>query len=139
MFGLVTRRRHEQELDAAKAETARQRRAAEAATSRAITAEFNRDQILRQLAEADATNRRIDGRNKALNERITALTESNPECLADLEKQLAAAREELTAEKQRGDRLQERLDDAVGLPRRGPIKDSSDWQPANQKKKAGTS
>lgn len=104
----VSRRRYEQELAAAKAEADRQRRRAETAAEHAATAVFNRKQVLRQNAELDAANRRLAGRNQALGERISALTEADPEYLAALEQELAA-------EKRRADRLQERLDDAVGL------------------------
>ncbi|MFI0268611.1 hypothetical protein [Streptomyces luteogriseus] len=122
MFGLITRRRHEQELAAAKAEAGRQRTRAEGAVSRAITAEFNRGQVLRQLAEADATNRRLAGRNLELGERLSRLAEADPEYAAQLEHRIGrlqkAGKRILAAwwaEKRRADRLQARLDDALGL------------------------
>jgi chromosome segregation ATPase len=129
----ITRRRHEEELAAAKAEIQRQRRRANDAEDRANTAEFNRAQILRQLAEADATNRRLSGRNLELGERLTALAESDPEYAADLETQLAEAREALAVETKRAEHLQRRLDDAVGLSAKG-IADSSRWQPGYKPK-----
>jgi uncharacterized protein YhaN len=132
MFGLTTTRRLRAELAAARAETDQQRRRAEAAEGRAATAEFNREQVLHQLAEADAANRRLHGRNLELGERLSALAESDPDHLAALEQQLANVRRELAAEKKRVERLQRRYDDAVGLTRSG-IQDSSRWQPGYQK------
>lgn len=138
MLGLTPTRRANAELAAQKAETDRQRNRAEKAEKDAATADFNRQQVLRQNAEQDATIRRLKGRNLALGEQISKLTEADPEYTADLERQLAAAREELAAEKKRGDHLQARLDDAVGLTPRG-IQDSSPWQPGYEKPKAGAS
>ncbi|MFF7553619.1 hypothetical protein ACFZA9_12115 [Streptomyces olivaceus] len=127
----VTRRRHVRELAAAKAETGRQRLRAEAAEERAGVAVRNREQVLGQNAALDADNRRLAGRVEELGKRVSALTESDPEYLADLEQQLAA-------EKKRADRLQARLDDAVGMPAGGPIADSGPWQPGwNQPKPRG--
>lgn len=128
----VTRRRYDDDLTAAKSEIRRQRERAEGALKRAAMAEFNRSQVLRQNRELDAANRRLTGRIEELGRRNSALAESDPEYLADLEEQLAAVREQLAAETKRADHLQRRLDDAVGLPARGPIKDSSIWQPGYQ-------
>lgn len=128
MFGLTTTRRLRAELAAARAEAERQRTRAEAAVSRAVTAEFNREQVLHQLAAADAANRRLAGRVEELGRRNAALAESDPDHLADLERQLANGRRELAAEKKRVERLQRRYDDAVGLTTT-EIKDSSRWQP----------
>lgn len=108
---LVTRRsyddlntRYQQALDAtAKARDERNAFRTAAATS------------ARQFAEADATNRRLEGRLLELGRRNAELAESDPEYAADLEQQLAAARAELAAEKKRGDHLQRRLDGALGL------------------------
>ncbi|MFG3085075.1 hypothetical protein [Streptomyces parvulus] len=115
MFGLITRRRHEQEtagiwamvriIRGERDEARTERDAFRAAASTSA----------RQFAEADATNRRLAGRNEELGKRISALTEADPEYLADLEQQLATVREELAAEKKRADQLQARLDDACGL------------------------
>lgn len=135
MFGLVTRRRHEREINALKG------RLAQAIEQRDI-ARFERQAFRaaaetagRQFAEADAANRRLSGRVEELGRRNSTLAESDPEYLAGLEEQLAAVREQLAAETKRADHLQRRLDDAVGLPARGPIKDSSIWQPGYQKPK----
>jgi hypothetical protein len=122
MFGLTTTRRLRTELDAARAETDRQRRRAETAEKHAATAVFNRKQVLRQLAEANADNRRLNGRLLELGRRLTALSESDPEYTAALEARLDRA---LTAcarwmaaswgEARRNKRLQQRLDNACGL------------------------
>lgn len=99
------------------------------------TAVFNREQILRQLAEADATNRRVHDRNLELGRRISQLTESDPEYAAQLERRVArllqvgarllSAR---TAQDRRADLLQRHLDDACGMPP-GGLLDSAPWQP----------
>ncbi|MGA5604046.1 hypothetical protein ACPCUF_23925 [Streptomyces griseoincarnatus] len=81
-----------------------------------------------KFAEADAANRRLEARNLELGRRVTALAESDPEYAAQIEQQLAEAREELAAEKRRAEHLQQRLDDAVGLTAKG-IQDSGRWQP----------
>jgi chromosome segregation ATPase len=139
MFGLITRRRYEEELAAAKSEIQRQRRAAKAAEARAVTAEFNRGQLLRQLGEADAANQRLTGRNRALGQRLDQHTESAPADVAHLKSRVDRLRrivsrllEERRQEQRRADRLQRRLDDAVGLTPR-QIVDSSVWQPGYQK------
>ena len=139
MFGLITRRRYEEELAAAKAETGRQRERAQAAVNRATTAEFNRGQMLRQLADADAANQRLQGRNRVLDERLAQRAESAPKDAARLLRRVDRLRrivsrrlEERRQEQHRADRLQRRLDDAVGLTPR-QILDSSIWQPGYQK------
>ena len=130
----VTRRRYEDELAAAKHEIRRQRERAEAAEEKASTAEFNREQILRQLAEADATNRRLHGRNLELGRQVSVLAESDLEYAAHLERRktsLEKAGHRILAawrrEQKRADHLQQRLDDAVGLST--TIVDSGRWQP----------
>lgn len=137
MFGLTTTRR----LRDAQAEAARQRRRADDAESNTQTAVFNREQVLRQLALADAANRRLEGRNRELGRRVAALSESDPDYAAALERRVArlgkVGRRVLAAwarEQRRADGLQARLDDAVGLSPRG-IKDSAAWQPAFQRPK----
>jgi chromosome segregation ATPase len=145
MLGLTTTRRLRAEVAAAKAEADRQRRRAETAEGHAATAKFNREQALRQNAELDAANRRLAGRNVELGERISKLTEADPQYAAQLERRIARLRRIVSqaladrgAEKKRADRLQARLDDAVGLTPRG-IKDSRPWQPGYQKPKADKS
>ncbi|MEU9558028.1 hypothetical protein [Streptomyces fumanus] len=122
MFGLTTTRRRRAELAAARAETARQRERADRAEARAATAEYNRGQALRQVAGLDADNRRLAGRNKALGEEISKLSEADPQYAAALEtrlrRALTAAARYLAAyhqQKRRADRLQARHDQALGL------------------------
>ena len=90
--------------------------------------EDKRRRLARWLAEQQAANRRLDGRNLELGRRVSQLAESDPGYAADLERQLAEARKELDAEKTRADHLQKRLDDAVGLTKNG-VQDSAMWQP----------
>lgn len=52
--------------------------------------------------------------------------------IARLQEAVTEARAEARAEKRRGDHLQRRLDDAVGLPV-GRVEDSRPWQPAYTK------
>src|SRR5690606_2469215 len=99
---------------------------------RAAMAEVNRSQVLRQNRELDTANRRLTGRIEELGRRNSALPESDPEYLADLEQQLAAVRQQRAAETKPVHHPHRPLDDAVGLPARGPIKDSSIWQPGYQ-------
>jgi protein-arginine kinase activator protein McsA len=86
------------------------------ACSERDTAEYNRGQALRQLADADATNRRLEGRITELTKRI----EERPSF-----EDSAALRNQIR-------HLQRRLDDAVGLPP-GRIEDSRRWQPGYEK------
>jgi hypothetical protein len=72
MLGFVTRRRYEADLAAAKADANRQRTRAKNAEKREETAAFNRQQVLTQNAELDAANKRLEGRNRALAERLEA-------------------------------------------------------------------
>ncbi|MFJ8538114.1 hypothetical protein [Streptomyces sp. NPDC093591] len=145
MFGLTTTRRLRAEVAAAKAETDRQRERAEKAVKAEATAKFNRQQALDQLAAADAANRRLHGRNLELGQRISKLTEADPEYAAQLERRVARLRRIVSqlladrrTETKRADGLQRRLDDAVGLTPRG-IEDSRQWQPGYQKPKADAS
>lgn len=89
----------------------------------------------RQFADADATNRRLMGRNLELGRRLSQLTESDPAYAARLELRVARLKRVVVriwaaghAEYLRADRLQKRLDDAVGLGSDG-IADSRVWQP----------
>ncbi|MFK0062663.1 hypothetical protein ACIQTN_25980 [Streptomyces werraensis] len=135
MFGLTTTRRLRAVQTVARSEQERLRLRAERAESRAKTAEYNREQLLRQLAEADAANRRLHERNLELGRRVSALAESDLEYAAQLERRKTslekAGHRVLAAwarEQKRADHLQQRLDDAVGLTAMG-IRDSSRWQP----------
>lgn len=134
MFGLTTTRR----LRAAQDETERQRRRAETAEGDLKTAVFNRKQVLRQLAEADAANRRLAGRNLELGVRLSAYAESDQEYLAGLERRLervlrACARYRATVfgEQRRADVLQRHLDDACGL-NRSEVAEGGNWQQTRQ-------
>lgn len=122
MLGITTTRRLRREVADAKAETDRQRERAENAEKSQATAEFNREQILRQLAEADSANRRLHDRTLELGRRISALTEADPEYAARLERRVARLLKVIArlyarghAEKVRADHLQRRLDQALGL------------------------
>lgn len=122
MLGITTTRRLRREVADAKAETDRQRERAENAEKNQATAEFNREQILRQLAEADSANRRLHDRTLELGRRISALTEADPEYAARLERRVARLLKVIArlyarghAEKVRADHLQRRLDQALGL------------------------
>jgi predicted ArsR family transcriptional regulator len=88
----------------------------------------------RQLVEADAANRRLHDRNLELGRRVTALAESDMDYAAQLERRVARLKrvgKRIVAawwrERRRAERLQERLDDAVGLST--TIVDSGRWQP----------
>lgn len=134
MFGLVTRRRYEDDLAAARAEAARLRTQRNTAVRDEETARFNRERILHQLAAADAANRRLAGRNQELGARLSALTESDPDYLTALEKRLHRALSftgrtlaALWTEQHRADQLQQRLDDACGL-NDSRVQDGQYWQ-----------
>lgn len=75
--------------DDARAEADRQRDRADKHEKRADTAVFNRQQIARQLMEADAANRRLAGRNIELGRQISQLTEAGPDHLIALENRVA--------------------------------------------------
>ncbi|MFB8772146.1 hypothetical protein [Streptomyces broussonetiae] len=148
MFGLTTTRRLRAELAAAKAETDRQRARATQAEERADTAEFNRGQILTQLAatedkrrrlarwlaEEKTANRRLHDRTVELGRRLTSLAESDPEYAAQLEHRVTRLRtvgaRVLAAyhrERRRANGLQARLDDALGLNTSGVLA-GRNWQ-----------
>lgn len=149
----VSARRHRAELAAARIEIDRLRDQRDEALTQRDTAVFNREQILRQLAEADATNRRLNGRNLELGKRISALSESDPEYVAQLEGQVAelqkrlddAAREPADGEwrgrarraEARVKHLEKELDNALGMPASG-ILTSAPWQPGYQEPKPDT-
>lgn len=122
MFGLTTTRRLRAELAAAKAETDRQRtRAAKALDAKNIAVR-NREQILRQLAEAGAANTRLHDRNLELGRRLSALGESDPEYAAALERRITRLLKVIDriagaglSEHRRANHLQRRLDQSIGL------------------------
>lgn len=141
MFGLITRRRHGEELNAAKAEIQRQRRRAETAEDNLATALYNRDQVLKQNRDLDAATQRLHGRVEELKQRLDTRPASENADVARLEKRIARLRrivsrllEESRRDRRRADHLQKRLDDAVGLSP-GRIAKSDQWQPGYQKPK----
>ncbi|MFE6408199.1 hypothetical protein ACFVOR_14835 [Streptomyces sp. NPDC057837] len=112
---LITRRQHETEVAAL-----RRRVLATEARHDDVVRAHNR--LAQQLAEADATNRRLHGRNDELSNRLKAVTEATPERAAALTRRVDRLRRivarllaEQGAEKKRADHLQRRLDDAMGL------------------------
>ncbi|GAB2731506.1 hypothetical protein [Streptomyces bullii] len=120
--------------EAARAEADRQRERADKFEQRADTAVFNRRQIARQLVDADVANRRLAGRNLELGRRLSRLTESDPEYTAQIERRLeralrACARwmNAVWVETRHTDRLQARLDDALGL-NDSAVLDGRYWQ-----------
>jgi hypothetical protein len=145
MFGLTTTRRLRTEVAAAEHETARQRRRAETAEGRASTAVFNRKQALQQNAELDAANRRLEARNLELGRRLAMLTEADPDYTASLERRLARALKSCArwmdatwVEARHADRLQQRLDDCLGL-NTSQVMDGRRWQHTRVDKKGAVS
>lgn len=142
---LISKARYKRDMASLRAENGRLRSERDTANSQRDTAIYNREQILSQLAQADGANRRLYGRNLELGSRITALTEADPEYTAVLDLRVARLRRVGTrilaaygSEHRRADRLQQRLDDAVGLPAAG-IRDSQRWQPGYVEPKADKS
>lgn len=150
MSWFISRRRHDEELAAARAETDRQRARAVKAEARATTEIEARCSITRQHAELDAANRRLAGRNKALGDRLAeaqvangfnpAAAKRTAERIAALQKAAAAGREEAAIaraearrERKRANGLQKRLDDACGL-NTAEVLDGRHWQEVRQDK-----
>lgn len=134
-FPLVTRRRYDRDIALKQHLLDQARDKRDNALADWQTAVFNREQVVRQNADLDAANRRLLGRNLELGRRLIALAESDPEYAAALERRVARLRKvgvrvlaAWSAEKARGDHLQARYDDAVGLGS-GRIEDSRSWQP----------
>ena len=150
MFGLTTMRRLRAEVAVVKADRERIRSERDEFEENCNAAQAAAKTAARQFAEADAANRRLHGRNLELGQRVSQLAESDPEYAAQLERQVADLqkrldvansrptdshwRAEARRERDRADRLQKRLDDAVGLAP-GGILNSAPWQPGYQ---AGT-
>lgn len=141
----VPRRRHLAEVADARAEANRQRERAEKAEARAKTEIAARETITRQHAKLDAANRKLAGRNQALDERLAeaqvangfnpAAAKRTAERIAALQKAAAEGRAEAAKaramakrERKRADHLQKELDNALGMPP-GGLLDSSVWQP----------
>lgn len=101
---IVSRRRHEDELAAARAETNRQRERAEKAEANAKTWRSAQQTAARQFAESDAANKRLTGRNTVLADRLAAAqvasgfdaaqAKRTADRLARLQKAVARARAE---------------------------------------------
>jgi hypothetical protein len=118
----VSRRRYDTDLEAARAEAGRLREQRNTAVRDEETARFNRERILHQLADADAANRRLSGRNLELGARLAQYAEADPEYAASLEARLKRAlraavryRSDLREEKRRADTAQNSLDVFLGL------------------------
>lgn len=130
----VTRRRYEQERAAAQNEIAALRRRVLDTQDRHDEVARAHNRLAKRLAEADAANRRLHGRNLELGRQVSVLAESDLEYAAHLERRktsLEKAGHRILAawrrEQKRADHLQQRLDDAVGLST--TIVDSGRWQP----------
>ncbi|MFI1728231.1 hypothetical protein ACH40E_03120 [Streptomyces acidicola] len=130
----VLRSRHDAEVAALNADRDRLRARAETAEGHAATAKYNREQVIRQLSEADAANLRLAGRNLELGRRLAQHAEADPEYAARLERRVARLRRAgarvlaaWAAEKRRADRLQARLDDACGL-NHPAVEEGRAWQ-----------
>src|SRR5690606_26591974 len=128
----VTRRRHEQELAAAREEIARLRR-------HVLDTQERHDEVARahnKLAEELAATSIV---NDCLTTDLTTARERLAEYGSRHTSEGAAEwRASYEAEKRRADRLQERLDDACGLGP-GGIEDSGRWQPGYKPKPGGVS
>ncbi|MFG2269089.1 hypothetical protein ACGFNY_04865 [Streptomyces chartreusis] len=145
-FPFVLRSRHDADIAALNADRDRLRRERDNALAERTAFQHTARLAGRQFAEADATNRRLNGRLLELGRRVSRLTEADPEYAAALESRVARLRTvgkrilaAYRAEKKRADHLQRRLDDAVGLHYGGHIRDSRSFQPGYQKPKAGAS
>jgi len=132
MFGLVTRRWHDAELAAARAESGRLRTQRDKAIEEKETAVFNRERILHQYNELDEKHTAVSLVNARLTEDLAAARAEAADSLA------GQLRAELKREKRRADRLQKELDDATFLPA-GRVEDSRRWQPGYQAPKADAS
>ena len=139
MFGLVSRRRYNADLNAAKAEIQRLRTERDYAVAEAEDFRASAIAAARQFSGADAANRRLHGRLVELGRRLSACAEADPEYAASLERRVDRLKRvgvrilaAYKAEKRRADRLQRRLDDAVGLTP-GRIEDSRRWPPGAQR------
>jgi hypothetical protein len=129
---LVTRRRHERELADLDADRER---------IRGERDQFAKDRDTQHAVARTAARQFTDADEELAATRIVndCLTRD----LAEARKQLAARdtggwQKKYEQERKRADRLQRRLDDAVGL-KPGRIEDSSQWQPALHDKKGAAS
>lgn len=128
-FPFVSRRRYDDDLDAARAEASRLREQRDTARRDEETARFNRERILRQYTALDEKHTAVCLVNERLTDDLTALKEELAATRALLTDSAATRfQAEARREKKRADRLQKQYDDAVGLKPNG-IVDSRPWQP----------
>ncbi len=135
LWPFVSRRRHQAELDAVNADRERLRGERNQFAEDRDGFKYTAETAARRFVEADAANRRLHNRNLELGRRLSALSESDPEYAAALEQRIASLTKASVRvlgawhrEQTRADRLQARLDDAVGLGAGRPL-DSTPWQP----------
>lgn len=146
---IVSRRRYDADLLAAKAETSRMRserdkfaeaRDANRAAARTASRQFtDADEELAATRIVNACLTEDVAKERQVNENLARQIHEMADRLRAYERVDGTDwQSKYEAERKRADRLQKRLDDAVGLkPSR--IEDSSQWQPANQVKKGGLS
>jgi chromosome segregation ATPase len=120
MFGLVTRRRLQDETAALRAQLAQVCQERDTARSERNAFRAAAKEAAGQFAAADAANQRLSGRNLELSRRLAA--DSGPSRADQLQQRVDRLRRivsrllaERRAEKRRADHLQRRLDDAMGL------------------------
>jgi hypothetical protein len=135
---IVSRRRHEADLAAAKAETARQRERADRAEDNAKTWRAAQQVAARQFSEADAANKRLAGWNTALATRLETAQVGGgfdqagacrtAERIARLQKAVARARTEAAEERAARTALQKQWDGVFGLDDDPAIAAGTGWQ-----------
>jgi len=125
MFGLITRRRHADELAAARAEAGRLRIQRDKAIKAKETAEFTRERILHQYNEVNEKHTAVCLVNERLTEDLAAARAEASDSLA------GQLRAELKREKRRADQLQKQYDEATTLadPR---LENGRNWQQTRQ-------
>lgn len=135
----VTHRRHKRVVDDLRAQLTRAIEQRDNARSERNAFRSAAQTASRQFADADAATKRLHGRVEELKRLLAQRPAASTDDTARLENRIKRLRkivsrllDERTAETRRADRLQARLDDACGLPARGPIQDSSIWQPGYQ-------
>ncbi|MEV7140715.1 hypothetical protein [Streptomyces tauricus] len=124
---LITRSRHERELDAAQQATRR--------AEKELVAEKLRHAL--EIGGAEAANTRLAGRNRELSRRLDSAHDKELGELGDiaqLEERARLAEVHVRQLEKDVARLQARLDDAVGTPAGKPIRHSGPWQPGYKPK-----
>jgi hypothetical protein len=121
-FPIVSRRRYDFELNMARLLLEEARTQRDNARDERSAFKTAAQTAGRQFADADATNRRLMGRNLELGRRLSRLGEADPEYAGRLEARITRLLKVIArlyagghAQKLRADRLQARLDDACGL------------------------